>query len=367
MTLTGERRQLVRQQLDQRRLAVAVGAEQGDAVVGVDPQGDAIQHRLFRIVADRDVVDRDDRRRQHLLRRREDDLAHILRHQRGDRLHPFQHFDARLGLAGLRGLGLEAVDEGLQALAFVGLALGVLGIEHFARGALLFERGIGPLVERQLAAIEMQDLVDRGVEQVAIVADDDHGARIVRQMILEPQRAFEVEIVGRLVQQQQIGRREQRRGERDPHAPAAGKFLSTAAPGRRSKIRGRSRIAAARAGAEWASMSTSRVWISAIRCGSCAVSASRNSASRSRSALSTTSIRLSGPFGASCARLPTRQRGGIVMVPVSVGNSPRIALKQRRFADAVAADEADARAGHDLRRAVVDQKPSGNPDRYVGD
>ena len=42
-------------------------------------------------------------------------------------------------------------------------------------------------------------------------------------------------------------------------------------------------------------------------------------------------------------------------------------MKQRRFADAVAADEADARAGHDLHRAVVDQKPSGNPDRNVGD
>lgn len=36
--------------------------------------------------------------------------------------------------------------------------------------------------------------------------------------------------------------------------------------------------------------------------------------------------------------------------------------EQRRFTDAVAPDEADARAGDDLRRAVIDQKPSGNPD-----
>ena len=41
--------------------------------------------------------------------------------------------------------------------------------------------------------------------------------------------------------------------------------------------------------------------------------------------------------------------------------------KQRRFADAVAADEADTGAGNDLRGAMIDQKPSGNPDRYVGD
>ncbi len=42
-------------------------------------------------------------------------------------------------------------------------------------------------------------------------------------------------------------------------------------------------------------------------------------------------------------------------------------MKQRRFADAVAADEADARAGHDLHRAVVDQEPPGNADRNVGE
>ena len=42
-------------------------------------------------------------------------------------------------------------------------------------------------------------------------------------------------------------------------------------------------------------------------------------------------------------------------------------LEQRRFAGAVAADQTDARAGHDLRGAMIDQKSSGNPDRYVGD
>src|SRR5277367_1875337 len=194
----GEWRQLVGEQLDQRRLAVAVGAQQGDAVVGIDPQGDAIEHRLFRIISDRDIIDRDDRRRQHLLRCRKGYLAHVLRHQRGNRLHPLQHLDAGLGLTGFRGFGLEAIDEGLQPLALVGLPLGVLGVEHFARRPLFLERRVGSLVERQLAAIEVQDLVDRGVEQIAIMADDDHRARIIRQMIFQPERAFEVEIVGRL-------------------------------------------------------------------------------------------------------------------------------------------------------------------------
>jgi hypothetical protein len=55
------------------------------------------------------------------------------------------------------------------------------------------------------------------------------------------------------------------------------------------------------------------------------------------------------------------------MVPVSVGSLAANRLEQRRFAGPVAADQTDARAGHDLRGAMIDQKPSGNPDRYVGD
>jgi hypothetical protein len=42
-------------------------------------------------------------------------------------------------------------------------------------------------------------------------------------------------------------------------------------------------------------------------------------------------------------------------------------LEQRRFPGAVAADQTDARARHDLRGTMVDQKPSGNSDRYVSD
>ena len=82
------------------------------------------------------------------------------------------------------------------------------------------------------------------------------------------------------------------------------------------------RIDAARAGAACAPISASRVWISAMRCGSCAVSASANSAVRSLCAFRTTSSKLSGPFGASCASLPMRQRGGISTWPCSADVSP---------------------------------------------
>src|ERR1700704_3887558 len=71
-------------------------------------------------------------------------------------------------------------------------------------------------------------------------------------------------------------------------------------------------------------MSASRVWISAMRWGSLARSASASSAPRSRSAASTISIRLSGPSGASCGSRPMRARAGSAIEPCSGAISPAI-------------------------------------------
>ena len=61
-------------------------------------------------------------------------------------------------------------------------------------------------------------------KQLAVVADDQRGLGIFLQPRLEPQRAFEIEVIGRLVEQEQIGLGEQSRGQRHAHAPAAGEF-----------------------------------------------------------------------------------------------------------------------------------------------
>jgi len=47
-------------------------------------------------------------------------------------------------------------------------------------------------------------------------------AGVARQILLQPEDRFEVEVVGRLVEQQQIGAVHQRTGEIEAHAPAAG-------------------------------------------------------------------------------------------------------------------------------------------------
>ena len=139
----------------------------------------------------------------------------------GDRLHLLERLDARLGLARLGRLGAEAVDEGLQVFAGRLLLDAALLLQLGLLGALALELVVAAAPEGQLLLVEMDDGVDGAVEQVAVMRDQEHGVRVFRDVGFEPQRAFEVEIVGRLVEQQQIGFGKQHRGKRDAHAPAA--------------------------------------------------------------------------------------------------------------------------------------------------
>ena len=122
----------------------------------------------------------------------------------------------------LRRLVAEAVDEGLQVPALVVLLGLELQLQRLALAPLAVEGIVAAAIERQLALVEMDDGVDGAVQQVAVVADDDDAVGILGDVALQPQRAFEVEIVGRLVEEQQVRPREQRGGERHAHAPAAG-------------------------------------------------------------------------------------------------------------------------------------------------
>ena len=127
------------------------------------------------------------------------------------------------------------------------------------------------------------------------------------------------------------------------------------------------RIVAARASAEWASMSASRMWISAMRCGSVAVCSSVISASRSRIGLEhDLDQRLLG------ARRFLRDLADAHVL----GQADRACLgrhlagdgvEQRGLAGAVAADEPGLRPGRQGHRGMVEQKASGDAERKIVD
>ncbi len=76
--------------------------------------------------------------------------------------------------------------------------------------------------------MELHDPVGDLVDEVAVVADQDDRAGVVGQEALQPLHAGEVEVVGRLVEQQHVGVLEQEAGERDAHHPAARELTDVA-------------------------------------------------------------------------------------------------------------------------------------------
>ena len=93
------RREAPGDQLGERALAVAVGAEQADAVVGIEPQVEVLQHRVVGHVADGGVLEPDQRAGERLGRVGEQEGRDPLLDLLGDRLHARQRLDAALRLA----------------------------------------------------------------------------------------------------------------------------------------------------------------------------------------------------------------------------------------------------------------------------
>ncbi len=125
-------------------------------------------------------------------------------------------------LPGLACVVAEAVDEALELAPLRADA----GLARLCRGDAL---GMGFRESRVVAGVEgeaparhMEDTVRHGIEQGAVMAHDDERPGIALQMGFQPCGRLEIEVVGRLVQQQQVGLDEERSGERDPHAPTAG-------------------------------------------------------------------------------------------------------------------------------------------------
>ncbi len=67
----------------------------------------------------------------------------------------------------------------------------------------------------------MQHAGDGLVEQLQVVRDEQHGTLVAAQVVHQPEGGWAVEVVGRLVQQQQIVRGEERAREGEPRLLAA--------------------------------------------------------------------------------------------------------------------------------------------------
>ena len=209
---------LAGQHARERRLAGAVRADDADDAAGRQLEGEVVDQKLS-VIGLGEMLDVDD------------DIAEP-RAGRDD--------DLRLAALQPRLVGLQELVIGLDARLRLGAARFRRAAHPFALAlddllarvvlALLLRHalrllvqigGVVPLVGDAAAAIELEDPAGDVVEEVAVVGDDQNGAGEKLQVLLEPADGLRVEMVGRLVEEQQVGLFEQQLAERDAALLAA--------------------------------------------------------------------------------------------------------------------------------------------------
>src|SRR6266498_1209650 len=73
-----------------------------------------------------------------------------------------------------------------------------------------------PLVRVGAAAVQLQDPAGHVVQEVPVVRDRHHGPRVLLQVLLKPEHALGVQVVRRLVQQEQVRLGQQQPAQRYP-------------------------------------------------------------------------------------------------------------------------------------------------------
>lgn len=72
--------------------------------------------------------------------------------------------------------------------------------------------------------MELGDAFHDLVHEDAVMGNGYERAAIVGKPVFQPFHAFRIEVVGRFVEEQDVGARKQQRGQRDAHFPAAGEL-----------------------------------------------------------------------------------------------------------------------------------------------
>ena len=149
--------------------------------------------------------------------------ARVLRRQH-DALEPVE-----LALPAARLLALDArlvAADVLLRLLDVRLLLLVGGGERRAAVVLhAQEIAVVPLVVRDRLVVELEDARCDAVEEIAVMADEQHAAPIVAQERLEPLRHADIEMVRRFVEEEEIRLTHERLREADARLLPAGEML----------------------------------------------------------------------------------------------------------------------------------------------
>ena len=222
--LAGRRLTRPRDDAHERRLAEAVVADHRHLVAARDVEGHVVEDVLHAVVGEEHVLTAEhlDAGRRRLGETQAPAPRVALREHDALLVDLVDELLAALRLRGLRGLRAEAVHEPLELLAVVVLVL-LRGDEVLVAHLALAEVPVEvALVARARAGVHLHDDARERLEQVAVVRDEHERAAVELEVALEPVDGGEVEVVGRLVEQEEVRLARKHARELRAHAPAAG-------------------------------------------------------------------------------------------------------------------------------------------------
>jgi len=81
------------------------------------------------------------------------------------------------------------------------------------------------LIVVELLVEEVDDLLNCGIKEVTSVRDDDDSDLQLLHVVLQPDESIEIQMVGGLIQEQDLGLTEDDFGDSDTHAPSTGELF----------------------------------------------------------------------------------------------------------------------------------------------
>ena len=217
------------QHVDQRGLAAAVRADDADAVAALDADREIADDRTA-VVALADTGGLDDQRAGRRCRTGGDDGVP------GGGAIAAALFPQRLQLADATHIALAPAGDAVAHPVFFGddfavelVLIAFLFRQH--RIAPFFEMGKSTIEPARLAAVEPDRAARERRKQAPIVADDHQRGAPGIKIALQPFDRGQVEMIGRLVEKQDIGVGRQHTRERGTARFAAGEFCRIFLPG----------------------------------------------------------------------------------------------------------------------------------------
>ena len=214
------------QQTDQRALAGAVRPHDADAVAALDARAEAADH-LAPLEGHGSVLR----------------FEHALGRFRGLGEHELRLPDAVAAFAALTAHGLQRAHAAfvagaarLDALADPDLLLGELAVELGVRLRFVLELQrlahhivvVVPWPRTQATAVELDHARREPVDEGPVVAHEQQRAAETEQRLFEPLDGGDIEVVGGLVEQQDVGIADERAREQRAPAPTARKVREAA-------------------------------------------------------------------------------------------------------------------------------------------